>query len=155
MMRRLSIFVLGAIVLGGWAFAQDTGERELRPRRLYFGSPPATPHAITRAMTNCLSCHGESATFAPKSPHPTRVQCRQCHVEGVNASPPFRNSSLWVCAAGCQWGFQRVGTADGAYRIASRNLLDVSLPRSAARSRLYAASGKAGVSDMPFPVVGG
>ena len=94
MMRRLSIFVLGAIVLGGWAFAQDTGERELRPRRLYFGSPPATPHAITRAMTNCLSCHGESATFAPKSPHPTRVQCRQCHVEGVNASPPFRNSSF-------------------------------------------------------------
>jgi cytochrome c-type protein NapB len=94
MMRRIFILLVCTLSLAGWSLAQDTEERELRPRRLYFGAPPATPHTVTTAMSNCLGCHGESATFTPKSPHPTRTHCRQCHVDGGTPVEPFATSNL-------------------------------------------------------------
>ncbi len=57
--------------------------------RAYPGAPPFIPHDITGDMsdqTPCLSCHRQGGyvislkAFAPPTPHPEMVNCRQCHV---------------------------------------------------------------------------
>ena len=43
-------------------------------------SPPIIPHQI-QMRENCLSCHaGPSAPEEIRTTHPTRINCRQCHV---------------------------------------------------------------------------
>lgn len=59
-------------------------------RRAYLGAPPVIPHTVKADMdrggTSCLACHetggfaSEFKTFAPVTPHPELVSCRQCHV---------------------------------------------------------------------------
>ena len=65
-------------------------------RRSYQGAPPFIPHTISESSKemNCLSCHkygGYSSKYkkdAPKTPHPTYINCIQCHV-------PKRTDSLF------------------------------------------------------------
>ena len=59
-------------------------------RRQYPGSPPYIPHETVgssfEASANCNVCHNKGgyvkkfAAYAPVTPHPERVSCRQCHV---------------------------------------------------------------------------
>lgn len=57
--------------------------------RAYYGAPPSIPHEVSeRNMggNSCLKCHengGYTAKlkkYAPVTPHPELVNCRQCHV---------------------------------------------------------------------------
>lgn len=59
-------------------------------RRFYPGSPPVIPHAVEGAARStgrkCLTCHARGGfvktqnVYAPVTPHPEKVHCRQCHV---------------------------------------------------------------------------
>lgn len=64
--------------------------------RAYHGAPPSIPHPVKeeRSMgeNTCLQCHqngGFTAKFnayAPVTPHPEMVNCRQCHVAQLTQS---------------------------------------------------------------------
>ncbi len=66
--------------------------------RAYEGAPPFIPHSIDNDLSmggkDCLQCHenggyvAEFKNFAPRTPHPTYVNCRQCHVP-VNSNKDF------------------------------------------------------------------
>lgn len=65
-------------------------------RRAYPGAPPKIPHLINTDMSetgnSCLSCHESGGfaakfkAFAPITPHPEMINCRQCHVPETEAS---------------------------------------------------------------------
>lgn len=58
--------------------------------RAYHGAPPSVPHPINEDITvgenKCLQCHQNGGfvskykAYAPVTPHPEMVNCRQCHV---------------------------------------------------------------------------
>lgn len=58
--------------------------------RPFYGGPPSIPHVVTEERNmggnSCLKCHengGYTSNFkmyAPVTPHPELVNCRQCHV---------------------------------------------------------------------------
>ena len=58
--------------------------------RAFYGAPPSIPHPVSteRSMgeNNCLKCHENGGfaekfnAYAPVTPHPEMVNCRQCHV---------------------------------------------------------------------------
>ncbi len=59
--------------------------------RAYHGAPPHIPHPVKNDRTvgenTCLQCHENGGftekynAYAPVTPHPEMVNCRQCHVE--------------------------------------------------------------------------
>ncbi|TXG35350.1 multiheme c-type cytochrome [Seonamhaeicola maritimus] len=59
--------------------------------RAYHGAPPSIPHVVNEAQNMggkaCLKCHENGGfvqkfnAYAPVSPHPELVNCKQCHVE--------------------------------------------------------------------------
>ena len=66
--------------------------------RAFYGAPPSIPHAVAeRNMggNSCLKCHENGGyvdkynAYAPVTPHPEKVNCRQCHV-------PQKTQSLFV-----------------------------------------------------------
>ncbi|MBV1923494.1 MAG: nitrate reductase cytochrome c-type subunit [Flavobacteriaceae bacterium] len=58
--------------------------------RAFYGAPPSIPHEISDDKTvgenACLKCHQNGGftekfnAYAPVTPHPEMVNCRQCHV---------------------------------------------------------------------------
>ncbi|QTE21413.1 nitrate reductase cytochrome c-type subunit [Polaribacter cellanae] len=58
--------------------------------RSYHGAPPSIPHPVKEEMligeNTCLQCHENGGfvqkfnAYAPVTPHPEMVNCRQCHV---------------------------------------------------------------------------
>lgn len=67
--------------------------------RAFAGAPPRIPHPVSDLLQNgsfenCLQCHQNGSyaidmqAYAPIVPHPTFVNCRQCHV-------PKRTSKLF------------------------------------------------------------
>ena len=58
--------------------------------RAYYGAPPSIPHAIASERNmggnSCLKCHENGGfvnkfnMYAPVTPHPELVNCRQCHL---------------------------------------------------------------------------
>lgn len=58
--------------------------------RAYHGAPPSIPHPVKNDLTvgenTCLQCHQNGGftekfkAYAPVTPHPELVNCRQCHV---------------------------------------------------------------------------
>ena len=58
--------------------------------RAYYGAPPSIPHPLASERNmdenSCLKCHENGGFvekfngFAPVTPHPEKVNCRQCHV---------------------------------------------------------------------------
>lgn len=46
--------------------------------------PPLIPHRIAVDANGeaCLACHKAGLNGAPLSPHPVRLNCTQCHVQG-------------------------------------------------------------------------
>lgn len=70
-------------------------------RRVFPGSPPYIPHEVTvKTDKQCLSCHENGgyvpsfSAYAPVTPHPTYLACRQCHVE-QKVKTVFREN-LWA-----------------------------------------------------------
>ncbi|MFQ5568863.1 MAG: multiheme c-type cytochrome [Rhodothermales bacterium] len=75
----------------------ETSDTHTAPRRLaafyarraYPGAPPIIPHLIENDRNDgdaCLTCHADGGyvprfdAYTPVTPHPTLVNCRQCHV---------------------------------------------------------------------------
>jgi cytochrome c-type protein NapB len=67
-------------------------------RRAYPGAPPVIPHPVDEREAfgkACLSCHGSGGwaprfeAYAPVTPHPEMISCRQCHVPLTLPSPPL------------------------------------------------------------------
>jgi cytochrome c-type protein NapB len=59
------------------------------------GGPPPIPHSL-QMRENCLACHaGPGAVAKIRTPHPERVNCRQCHV-------PAETNEVFVRAGGLQ-----------------------------------------------------
>lgn len=51
------------------------------------GSPPPMPHSL-QMRDNCISCHtGEGAVMELRVEHPSRGNCRQCHVPAIPTEP--------------------------------------------------------------------
>jgi nitrate reductase cytochrome c-type subunit len=52
-------------------------------------APPVIPHPIADNATgkDCLVCHSTGLNGAPPTPHPTRVNCTQCHVRSDLSDP--------------------------------------------------------------------
>ncbi|MDC1162435.1 nitrate reductase cytochrome c-type subunit [Tenacibaculum sp.] len=58
--------------------------------RAYYGAPPSIPHKVESERNmggnSCLKCHENGGytdkfkAYAPVTPHPEMVNCRQCHV---------------------------------------------------------------------------
>lgn len=86
-------WLVGVLVLAILGGAQESAERSLRPRRLYFGAPPTVPHEVGAEM-RCQLCHNDPDMGVPLTPHPERLRCRQCHVAVAEDSPPFRSSTF-------------------------------------------------------------
>ena len=62
--------------------------RQRRARRAYEGAPPVVPHPVdpeVERTQDCAPCHEFGGfnpplrTYAPRSPHPERSGCLQCH----------------------------------------------------------------------------
>ena len=74
----------------GLAANRFAGWREPeRGTRSYDGAPPTVPHAL-HTRGHCLGCHGELGGSPIRTPHPDRVNCRQCHVEMRPETAPWR-----------------------------------------------------------------
>ena len=61
-------------------------------RRAYLGAPPVIPHKVGTSLVNennCLTCHKDGgyvkewSAYAPITPHPSFLNCRQCHVTQI------------------------------------------------------------------------
>ena len=84
-------------------------------RRAYPGAPPIVPHAVDEREAGgraCLACHGDGGwvprfeAYAPVTPHPEFLSCRQCHVPQATraafqpsswqtvAPPPLRGGAM-------------------------------------------------------------
>ena len=58
--------------------------------RAYHGAPPSIPHPVENEIdmggNSCLKCHENGGfvntfqAYAPVTPHPEKINCRQCHV---------------------------------------------------------------------------
>jgi len=72
--------------------------------RAYPGAPPYIPHAVEEKMgiggKACLQCHenggfvAKFTAYAPVTPHPELISCKQCHVEN-NSSATFKGTE-WL-----------------------------------------------------------
>ena len=64
--------------------------------RAYPGAPPSIPHSVKEKLgmggNVCLQCHQNGGfvqkfnAYAPVTPHPEMVNCKQCHVEQLTDS---------------------------------------------------------------------
>ena len=70
--------------------------------RAYHGAPPSIPHAVEEmnlGENTCLQCHQNGGfvnkynAYAPVTPHPEMINCRQCHV-AQNSNTLFKPANL-------------------------------------------------------------
>lgn len=71
--------------------------------RAFYGAPPSIPHKVENERNmggnSCLKCHENGGftekftAYAPVTPHPEMINCRQCHVP-QNAKALFRNTNF-------------------------------------------------------------
>jgi cytochrome c-type protein NapB len=92
MSRRAAVLAL-LVAVSGCArnpSAARTGAQRQEYRdaqRAYDGAPPVVPHGVRElARKDCSNCHLEGLDLgaqgiAPRTPHPERGNCLQCHVE--------------------------------------------------------------------------
>ncbi len=76
---------------------KQTNWKTLDPPRInrsaMSGSPPQIPH-IVQMRENCLACHGGPGSVKEiRTPHPDRINCRQCHAVVQEESDWTRPSS--------------------------------------------------------------
>ena len=88
-LRILAVAVLTAVMaLPLVAFADEPENLEADAKSAE-GEPPVIPHAIADNANGetCLACHRKGLNGAPQTPHPTRVNCTQCHVRSDLSEP--------------------------------------------------------------------
>lgn len=71
--------------------------------RAYHGAPPSIPHVVSEERNmggnSCLKCHQNGGftekfnAYAPVTPHPEMVNCRQCHVS-QNTQTLFKGTNF-------------------------------------------------------------
>ncbi len=71
--------------------------------RAYHGAPPSIPHPVKQEISiggnTCLQCHQNGGfvqkfnAYAPVTPHPEMINCRQCHV-AQNTTTSFTETSF-------------------------------------------------------------
>ena len=71
--------------------------------RAYHGAPPSIPHSVederNMGANSCLKCHQNGGfaakynAYAPVTPHPEMINCRQCHVAQVTTTT-FKGSNF-------------------------------------------------------------
>ena len=71
--------------------------------RAYHGAPPSIPHPVKNERSlggnTCLQCHSNGGfvekfdAYAPVTPHPEMINCRQCHVI-QNSKTLFTSANL-------------------------------------------------------------
>lgn len=71
--------------------------------RAYPGAPPSIPHPVAQERSfggnTCIQCHKNGGfvekfnAYAPVTPHPEMVNCRQCHVT-KNTTSTFKESGF-------------------------------------------------------------
>lgn len=76
--------------------------------RAYAGAPPTIPHIVLNEKTmgdkSCLQCHQNGGfvtqfnAYAPVTPHPQFINCKQCHVP-TRVQSLFRQSNFVKLAA--------------------------------------------------------
>lgn len=76
-------------------------------RRMYAGAPPQIPHPVhadfAEDKTDCLSCHTKGGyvklfnAYAPVTPHPQFLNCRQCHLP--KQSDSLFKQTTWTSVA--------------------------------------------------------
>lgn len=107
-MRRRGLALALAGLVAACSAGPDRAAREgpergryRRTHREYDGAPPVIPHLVVAlGRQDCLACHREGLDLgpeglAPRTPHPERVACLQCHVEQVEPGAVFaRNEFL-------------------------------------------------------------
>jgi len=89
----------------------DVHQRELKSyyaNRAFPGAPPSIPHPVgdelNMGANSCLQCHQNGGfvskykAYAPVSPHPQMVNCRQCHVV-QNTLSVFKKNNFYKASA--------------------------------------------------------
>jgi len=71
--------------------------------RAYHGAPPSIPHPVNSngniGGNNCLKCHQNGGfvekfeAYAPVTPHPEMINCKQCHVS-QNTTSLFKETNF-------------------------------------------------------------
>lgn len=79
-------------------------------RRAFPGAPPVIPHPLLEDKSmggkGCLGCHRDGGfvpplkAYAPVTPHPDLVNCRQCHVWQKEGAVLFAGGSTWSKISG-------------------------------------------------------
>jgi len=80
--------ILSAPALPAPALAAEPANYEA-DARLSGGNPPTIPHKVADDASGqfCNSCHRAGLKGAPKTPHPERLICTQCHVRSDTGAP--------------------------------------------------------------------
>ena len=105
-LKGLNIFSIVLIVVTSMSLSgkqkNNSSNKPLKSTRAYQGAPPSIPHPAldtsSENSSNCLSCHLHGNYIAkwkkwpPKTPHPTYLSCRQCHV-AKQTNKNFRKSN--------------------------------------------------------------
>ncbi|GAW94044.1 hypothetical protein [Calderihabitans maritimus] len=74
----LVVVALGVLVAGCGQNQPQPAETEKAQPTVY---PPVITHSLEGRVGQCLVCHEEgSGVDAPKTSHPERANCQQCHV---------------------------------------------------------------------------
>ncbi len=73
-----------ALALPVFVYADDEPENYEKDAQQAENTPPRIPHRITDTSdgTYCLGCHRTGLNGAPETPHPERLSCTGCHVQG-------------------------------------------------------------------------
>ncbi|TNJ42948.1 nitrate reductase cytochrome c-type subunit [Tamlana fucoidanivorans] len=77
--------------------------KEYYKNRAFHGAPPSIPHPVVDEISmgenKCLKCHQNGGfvdkfqAYAPVTPHPEMINCRQCHVPQQTSSL-FKNTNF-------------------------------------------------------------
>ncbi|KAB0671117.1 hypothetical protein F6V30_00555 [Oryzomonas sagensis] len=87
---RIPPLVACVVALALPALAQERENYEADARSAE-DAPPVIPHFVADNAngTTCLACHETGLKGAPVTPHPTRLNCTQCHVRSeMSAKTP-------------------------------------------------------------------
>lgn len=88
-LRVFAMVSLAAVLLLPAVALADEPENLEADAKSAESAPPVIPHAIADNATGetCLACHRTGLNGAPPTPHPTRVNCTQCHVRSDLSDP--------------------------------------------------------------------
>ena len=81
-----------ALALPALAQEQESYEADARSAE---DAPPVIPHFVADNVNGkaCLACHETGLKGAPVTPHPTRLNCTQCHVRSeMSAKTPGKKA---------------------------------------------------------------